>query len=319
MNVLTPWLKPLVSADRSKGIGGTDIAAIVGLSYWATPFDVWLDKKGNTPKAQQEEWQKWGNKLEPFIASAYVEESQKKIVKCGMALANPERSWQVGSPDYLCLDDPKGVDCKNIRLKSSEWGEQWSDQIPMHYVIQAQWYMMLTGADSWEFPVLFGGSQFEIFRVDNNERLASSLLEKAEEFWQTYIIGDKQPEIEDSPKVREWIKSKFPKHSRPLRKANSSEIEIAKQLAQVKKVVASVEKEQSDLEAKIKIAIGEEEGLEMEEGKVTWKANRDGEKTDWETISMVLGAHLPDLYKEQILKHTKPTQGARVLRVSIKE
>lgn len=316
------WLPSnLVSCDRAKGLGGSDIAAIVGLSKWATPFDIWLDKKGNAPKQEEEQWQSWGNKLEPFIASAYSDKTQQKIVKCGVTLANEERPWQLGSPDYLCVDKPSGIDCKNIRIKSSEWGEEGTDLIPSYYLIQVQYYMTLLGIPVYDLPVLFGGSQFEIFTIENNEKLGASLLEKAEEFWKTYIIGDKRPEIEDSPRVRNWIKSQFPKHIRPLRAATAHEDTLAHELHQVKTVLASVEKEKADLEAKLKLSIADGEGLDLYDGKVTYRANKNGEKTDWEAVSRdacdALIKVQPDLLPILLDKHTKSTQGARVLRLNI--
>lgn len=321
---LVPWLPDnLVATDRSKGLGGSDIAAIVGLSKWATPFDVWLDKKGSAPRQDEEPWQSWGNKLEPFIASAYVDKTQQKIVKCAVTLANVNRPWQLGSPDYLCVDRPAGIDCKNVRMKSSEWGEEGTDMIPAYYLIQVQYYMTLLGIPVYDLPVLFGGSQFEIFTIENNEKLGASLLEKAEEFWKTYILGDKQPEIEDSSRVRDWIRSKFPHHIRPLRTATHQEDTIAHELHKIKAVLADIEKEKADLEAKLKLSIAEDEGLTLADGKITWRANKDGHKTDWEAVSKEACDALikvqPDLLPVLLDKHTTITSGARVLRLNIKD
>ena len=43
-------------AARRSGIGGSDIAAICGLSPYQTPYDVWLDKLGQWETVARLDW-----------------------------------------------------------------------------------------------------------------------------------------------------------------------------------------------------------------------------------------------------------------------
>ena len=42
-------------AIRRTGIGSSDIAGVLGLSPWASPYTVWADKRGRVPPVEQTE------------------------------------------------------------------------------------------------------------------------------------------------------------------------------------------------------------------------------------------------------------------------
>jgi len=55
-------------SERWKSIGGSDAAAVVGLSQWATPFTVWCDKTGRVPDREDNEAMRQGRDLEEYVA-----------------------------------------------------------------------------------------------------------------------------------------------------------------------------------------------------------------------------------------------------------
>ena len=62
---------------RRMGVGGSDVAAIMGLSPWRSPIEVWADKTG---RAEPEDmsgkpWIEWGNLLEPLVGRTHIAES----------------------------------------------------------------------------------------------------------------------------------------------------------------------------------------------------------------------------------------------------
>jgi putative phage-type endonuclease len=58
-------------AARRTGIGGSDIAAILGLSPWRTPLDVYRDKVDGAEQPETEAM-RWGRLLEDVIAREYA-------------------------------------------------------------------------------------------------------------------------------------------------------------------------------------------------------------------------------------------------------
>lgn len=53
------WLR-----QRRKSIGGSDAAAIVGLSVWASPYSLWAEKTGKLPDKADNEAMRQGRDLE---------------------------------------------------------------------------------------------------------------------------------------------------------------------------------------------------------------------------------------------------------------
>ena len=59
------------SVDRSKYIGGSDIGAILGLSRFRSPLEVWMEKTGKEVKKLDSLPLRFGSFAEAFVASEY--------------------------------------------------------------------------------------------------------------------------------------------------------------------------------------------------------------------------------------------------------
>ena len=60
-------------AARKRGIGGSDAPAVLGVSPWRTPLDVYLDKTDQSDPVETTEAMEWGSRLEDQIAAAAAE------------------------------------------------------------------------------------------------------------------------------------------------------------------------------------------------------------------------------------------------------
>src|SRR5690349_8562125 len=69
-----PHDTPEWHALRAGGIGGSEIAAVVGLSKWTSAFELWHRKRGAIGQQAQNEAMEWGSRLEPVIAAKFAEE-----------------------------------------------------------------------------------------------------------------------------------------------------------------------------------------------------------------------------------------------------
>ena len=66
--------------DRSKGIGGSDVGIILGLSTFKTPYQLYLEKIGKGPEDDKmSPAQEWGHRLEPIIRNKFAENNGVKI------------------------------------------------------------------------------------------------------------------------------------------------------------------------------------------------------------------------------------------------
>lgn len=67
------WLE-----DRRKGIGGSDVATILGLNQYKSAYQLWLEKTGQVElKDTESEPAYWGNVLEEVVAKEFQERTGK--------------------------------------------------------------------------------------------------------------------------------------------------------------------------------------------------------------------------------------------------
>lgn len=80
------WLR-----ERKKGIGGSDVAAVLGLSPWRTPLDVFNDKTAETvDEKPQSEAAHFGTILEDVVADEFARRTGFKVVRFNKTLTqNP--------------------------------------------------------------------------------------------------------------------------------------------------------------------------------------------------------------------------------------
>jgi putative phage-type endonuclease len=175
------WLE-----QRMKGIGGSDISAILLSNPWRTPLDVWLEKMGRAePWAVEPERVKWGRLLEAPIARGYAEAMElgpDELFEPGL-LKHSQIPCILGTPDRMYTSQPRGVEIKAVnQFAKSEYGEEGTDAVPDHYHLQADHYLFLTDFTEWDLPILFGGQHLGIFTVKRNVLLDAIIAEASAKF-----------------------------------------------------------------------------------------------------------------------------------------
>ena len=179
-------------AERRKGIGSSDAAAIAGLAPegWGSALSVYLDKLGQLPERTTEPM-RWGTRLEPAIAAAYQEETGVEISQpAPLIVRHPEHSWMLASPDRLAAD--RIVELKTCSaFHAEQWGEPGTDEVPEHYLVQVQHQLAVTGMDLADVAVLIGGQDFRVYTLFRSEALISRLLEIEAAFWER--VQQRQP------------------------------------------------------------------------------------------------------------------------------
>ncbi len=195
--------------DRKKGIGGSDAAAILGVSKWKSPLDVWLDKTGRDNEDKESEPMYWGNELEEPIARKYTKETGYRVENCHSILAHLEKPFLLANVDRLVSLDgkrprnngkihtTKGLEIKTANaFVAGDWGEPGTDEVPEYYITQPMHYMGITGCLTWDVAVLIGGSDFRIYTVQRDEELIKLMFEASEQFWNDHVLKDIPPAVD---------------------------------------------------------------------------------------------------------------------------
>lgn len=173
------WLK-----ERQKGIGGSDVAAILGMSPWRTPYQVWEEKTTPIDETAAEDDRPalyWGRVLEAPIRQAYADKTGRTVTKPAEAFVSSKYPFMRANLDGIA-DDGRVVEFKTSS-KSDGWGEPGTDEIPDYYMTQVQHYLAVTGVKTADVAVLIGGNDFRIYTIEADEELQALLIERESEFW----------------------------------------------------------------------------------------------------------------------------------------
>lgn len=287
------WLKL-----RRHGIGGSDVAAILGLSKWKTPLDVYKDKIGEGPEDADNASMEWGRRLEPVIREAYADHVGLKVDKPELMFARPGFPFMLADLDGL-RQDGRLVEIKTART-GADWGEEGTDEIPEYYLTQVQHYMAVMGAQACDVAVLIGASDFRIYTVYRDDELIEMLTNEEAKFWNEHVV----PRIAPAPRSLTEVAQAFPKSS-PLKVTADDATEAAlRELVEVEREQAELKKKADELKAQVQHFMSYAEALTINGvTAATWKSSKPRVSFDTKSFSKAE----PDLYK-QYIKEGAPTR-----------
>jgi putative phage-type endonuclease len=180
--------------DRQTYIGSSDTAAILGISPWKTPLDVYLDKV--QPRVEITDPDKLrvlnrGKRMEPYVIDLLAEETGLEIVRRGERYIDTEYNFLAAEIDAEAASG-ENIEIKTVSpFKAKEWGEQQSDEIPVHYAAQAMHALMITGRALCVFGVLIGADDFRIYRIERDDVTIAAIRAKEIAFWKR--VQDRNP------------------------------------------------------------------------------------------------------------------------------
>ena len=255
---------------RKKSLGGSDIGAICGLSKYRSAIDVYLDKIN--PEVTEQEHSEpayWGNTLEDIIAKEYAKRTGAQISVEKNILYNSEYPWAHATIDRW-IDGGKAVlECKTAdRYLADKWGDE-SDKVPETYLAQCAWYAAVLNVPYVDIAVLIGGNNFRLYKYNRNKNLEKNLLRIGKEFWNNHVI----PRIPPAPTDGKEVMKLFAEDNGMLMEASPEDIELYENLKEKKMIIKQVANEVSEIENKLKVRIGEHQGLRDANGNklITWK------------------------------------------------
>jgi putative phage-type endonuclease len=206
-----------VTLDRTKSIGGSDVAAILGLSPWRTPLDVWREKALGELDDKTSDAMEAGLRFEDPILMRFLNDQVEMTGK----QATLERRAPVvvghrhASPDAL-IEQQGWHSLVEVKTTSSNdgWGRDGSSEIPAHYLPQVMHYLDVLELEDAFVPVLLWPSDMRriagltpaetiravglrTYRVQYQAGLAKQIREVVADFWEQHIVAMKPPEPRD--------------------------------------------------------------------------------------------------------------------------
>ena len=185
------WLR-----QRTKGIGGSDVAAIMGFSPWRTPAQVWLEKTGRVEPEDisDKPYVQFGNIMEPLVGKWYARRHPERTVRRVNAIGQSiERPWAQASLDYEVKD---GLVWGVLEIKTARTAKDWADGVPPYYLTQIYHYMSVTGRPFADVAVFFRDTcEFRDFRVEYDPEDGAAVDADVDTFWHDFVEADVMPEL----------------------------------------------------------------------------------------------------------------------------
>lgn len=259
------------SMDRTKYLGGSDVAGILGISPWRTPLEVYLDKVQPRIKPVDPSKQKVftrGQCMEPYVIDLLSEETGLEIIHRGNRYIHRDYGFIAAEIDAEAATG-ENIEIKTVSpFKAKEWGEVQTDAIPVHYTAQAMHGLMVTEKQVCVFGVLIGGDDFRIYRVERDEETIQAILEKEVSFWDR-VINLNPPE---ATTVSD-ISLMFEKDAGSSIEADGKALALFNDLRDMKSRCKSLEAEIAVSEEKLKLYMQEHSILTLDGKPIcTWKS-----------------------------------------------
>ena len=204
---------------RKKGIGGSDVAGILGVSPFTTARDIYYDKLNIAPLADNEDnWvaMEVGNRLEDLVAKVFKKKMGCQLLSLKKIMRHPEYPFMFANLDYLVqFSDGSGaiLECKTTNYNArGRWFDGDTEIIPFHYELQARHYMTVMDIDRVYFGCLYGNNENEyIIRcLDRDMEIEAELIAIEEDFWTNNVLAKVPPEYtEDGDLIAESVRKHF--------------------------------------------------------------------------------------------------------------
>lgn len=264
--------------DRMKGIGGSDMPIILGISNYKTPFQLYLEKKGllNITKPETPE-QYWGHRLEPVIRKEFLKRHKVKVELPG-TLIYPFHTFMRGNLDGFIPEWNAVLEIKmSNQFMASSWGASGSDIIPLAYLAQVIHYCCVSNADCAYIVVLIGGNDYREFKYIRDFELENIIIDAGINFWNAVQNGHAP-----APVNKIDLKYLYPQNKPGKAKIIAPvNIEQLTYLNTISSQIKTLESTQEKLRFDIMKYMEDAECLLDKSGRplATWKSNKNGTRT----------------------------------------
>lgn len=252
-------------------IGGSDIAAVLGLSNFRTQLQVWGELTGMIPRGDisGKMQVRLGNKMEAVVAEIFSEDTGKSLHRVNETFRHGEYTYLVGHIDRRIVGEKAIVEIKAV----SSWSrEQWREgQAPQEYILQLMWYLGLTKTNQGYLVALIGNQELAIVPVFFDKEIYETMVKKAVDFWENFVV----PKIMPMQITKDDGSTLYSLY--PISDPNADIIlpdEATAAIERIESSVADLKALEDQIEAdknKVKALLGDAESGQAGKYRVTWR------------------------------------------------
>ncbi len=204
---------------RRQGIGGSDAAAILGVSPFATARDLYYDKlKLVEYEDRESNWvaKKVGHLLEDLVAEIFHVKTGYRIYQIKKMFYHPLHPFMLADIDYF-VELPNGktaiLEIKTTHYQAKDhWWRDGEEAVPVNYEVQGRHYMCVMNIDEVYFCCLYGNNENDVIirHIVRDMAYEAELIALEEDFWLNHVRSRVPPPYtEDGDLILNSVRKHF--------------------------------------------------------------------------------------------------------------
>src|SRR3990167_3071530 len=174
--------------ERTNYIGGTDCAAVLGLSRWRSPIEIWAEKTGLLESEDKGDNLaiEVGTELEDLVCRLFCKRTGKKVRRENQTIFHPRYPFIAANIDRSVMGEDAILEAKTAGAwKAREW---MGEEIPQEYILQVLHQLAVTGKEIGYIACLIGGNQEFVWKeIPRDQEIISQIITKEIAFWKGFV------------------------------------------------------------------------------------------------------------------------------------
>lgn len=268
---------------RRSFIGASDAPAVLGISPWSTPLDVWASKLNIGDQFAGNLATDMGHALEELIAQRWAKEHPgREISNPRLTIRHPHHPHIAASVDREVESDPDAghlLECKYVG-PTTAW--QWKAGVPVYVQAQCQVQMAVTGAQRVHVAALIVdyAPEFRSWTIERDDASIDEIIGRLNQFWDEYVATEQRPDLDmrwDADRVKEQLERMY----RPPVETNavrlpSELVDTVQDIRRTKALIRDLEKQCKAMENDVRVWMVDNEATDAfiddnTKPAVTWR------------------------------------------------
>jgi len=290
-------------ALRAGYLGGTDMAALAGVSTWSRPIDVFYEKR---PDLAPPGWGRkptnaamsMGHVLEPVVADLFTLATGVRLRRLPRSLRCKDHPWEGGNLDRRAACG--GVFEAKWTTARTGWGPMAPPELELHepypvpagelppvpaaYYVQVQWYMHIARRAHAHLAVLLGYGEFRHYTLARNDDMVEVLVRLGEDFWHGNVVPGVPPPPDGSDSWSAAVRARYPTDSGEELPATPEQWLALQTLRGIRHDAAELSKADAEICQRLQDQMRTAAALVGDGVRVSWAQTKPVLKVRWEEM-----------------------------------
>ena len=252
---------------RYEGIGASESSAILGVSEYKTPLQVWYEKVYREPAQHQNYLMRAGQYFELGIIDWLKDQlvSVSEVINTKVIYISKEVPYLFCTPDAVLRFDDGSQSFIEVKYVENAW-HKWDNGIPLVYQIQCQHQMFVAGLDYMYLGVYIVHEGFRHWEIKRDDDFIETLVQELMFFWNEFVLTKRKPPA--SYGDNDIIKKLYPTPEVAKVELPQDALSLDEKYLELKEAQELIRKELDVVENKLKMLIGDAEVAVLPTGNI---------------------------------------------------